>query len=42
MRVLFMPEVRNYFRELAEILYKKTISDLKNQRYNTRKIYLTI
>jgi hypothetical protein len=23
MRVLFLPEVRDYFRELAEILYKK-------------------
>lgn len=23
MRVLFLPEVREYFRELAEILYKK-------------------
>jgi hypothetical protein len=23
MRVLFLPEIRDYFRELAEILYEK-------------------
>lgn len=38
-KVLFLPEVRNYFEELSVILYQKNISVYMRQLYNMPKNY---